>query len=391
MHFIENCEDKLRISYEHNLCDNLIKSTNLNTSTNKTNKENIIHTLLSSNEMMIKYILYSFPQVFELEDECIFLSYLRNADTYIKFKSCEILTDIYSDKIPKHEYLQFIKHNLYGHTYEQIDQILYFLVQLLYNKKDSIRVENSVVFNRNIVKMNFCRDGTFIGHLRKLILVKEVQYNALKIFFILSYDRNCLKILEEKKVIEEVLKVLKSKSSEKIMRICVSIIRNFLFNKYTFTIMTSQDIVHICSESQYIDIEMLDEMKFIHDVLLHHLNTSSNIDSYFKELFGGKLEEAPYHYSNSFWENNLVILLANKSEIIKAIKRHLKSNNNTYVCVAANDLYRFVRVAPEIRVSVEKYGVKDDLFFLLNNSNTDIKYYCIQALSFCICGEWIYK
>lgn len=389
MLFISHLEDKFKATYEHELCVNTFHNLDTTDPKNPATKENIVNILASSNEFMVKYIFYTFTSVFDYNEEGLFLTYLHHKDPYIRFKACEILTNIYSNTIPKHEYFQFIKHNLRGNTYEEIDQVLFFLVQLLYNKKDSLRVEDALLFDRNVVKVKFCQDRTFIDNLKKLIMVREVQYHVLKILFVLSYDTNCLEIFEEKKVMGDVVKILKSKSREKIMRICISIVKNFLFKNFTFTIMTAQDIIHICSETQYIDVEMLDEMKFIRDILVHHLNTSSNIDSYFKELFGGKLEEAPYHFANSFWENNLNILLANKTEIIKAIKKYLKSTNNTVVCVAANDLYRFVRVAPEIRFYVEKYGVKEDLFLLLNSPNADIKYYCIQALSFCICSEWL--
>lgn len=388
MFFLSALEATFKTSYEHELC---IKSlTNIQNLDKKETKVDLLNILVSSNETMARYILYTFTNIFDTNDENTLISFLQSKDIYIRFKSCEILTNIYIDEIPRNEYLQFIKQNLHGNSYDEIDQVLYFLVQLLYNKKDSLRVENCSLFNRNILKINFCQDLSFIEHLNKYIMVKEVQYHVLKILFILSYDINCLKVIEDRKVVNDVVRILKSRSSEKIMRVCVSIVKNFLMKGFTFTIMTSQDIIDVCSESEYIDMEMLDEMKYIKDVLTHHMKTSSNIDSYFKELFGGRLEEAPYHYSSSFWESNLPILLENKSKIIKAIKKYLKSTNNTYVCVAANDLYRFVKVAPEIKHYIEKYGVKDELFVLLESTNADVKYFSIQALSLCICSDWIH-
>ena len=80
--------------------------------------------------------------------------------------------------------------------------------------------------------------------------------------------------------------------------------------------------------------------------------------------------------------------MENKIEIVKALKKYLRSTNLTAVCVSANDIYRFVKAAPEVRIYIEKYGVKDDLFHLVTSKDPDIRFHSIQALSGCIFSEW---
>lgn len=354
-------------------------------------KKLVMEYLKSSDDFMISSILYLLSQKLAVpEYEEILLYLLKSKDEYLKYKSCQILTFYYSNSIPHNDYFVFIKKHLRGNSYDSIDQILYLLTELLYSKKESLRVVDKKIFDRSILKIKFCENDTFISILKSLIKVPELQYNILMIIFILSYNTKCLTILIQNKLIEEVVKILTNKSREKLMRVCTSIIKNYLEKGFHFTICISNEVVAVCSDS-YNDTEMGKDMQYIKEKCTAKLKEGSNIDSYFDELFSGQLEESPYHYSDSFWETNINTMLENKAEIIKAYKKHLKSTEITLVCVSANDIYRFVKAAPEIKSHIIKYGIQDDLFHLANSSDPDVRYHAIQALSGCIFCDWSSK
>lgn len=355
-----------------------------------TNTNTIItiqNILTSTNECMIRWILYTISKKYTHDFEPYLLNLLNSEDEYIKYKTCKILTRLYANTIPVKEYYVFIKQNLRNDSYDAIDQILSFLVELLYNKRECLKIVNNKVFDRNIVKLQFCEDETFMDHLCKYLKVQELQYNILKIVLVLSYNRRCITILHSYKIINEVVDILLEKSREKLMRICVGIIKNCLERDYKFSIVTAHKIMAIVADT-YNDNDMNGEMSYIKNILSIYIKNTSGIDSYFNELFSGKLEESPYHFNDHFWEGNIEKLLERKIEVVKALKKYLRSSNLTSVCVSANDIYRFVKAAPEIRIYIEKYGVKDDLFQLVASTDPDIRFHSIQALSGCIFSEW---
>lgn len=351
---------------------------------------NKIHTLknllVSQNIPYIQFILLNIPSLVSPIFEQDLLALLKNNDAIVHLKSCELLTILYGNTFPKKEYVNYIKQHLFTDDYDMTSQMLRFLCDLLYNKRESINIINSELVFRNALKIDFCNDETFMRSLTINVKVKETQYFALKLLMILSYEKQSVPILEKYHLIENVINILREMGMEKIMRICISFIKNIVHH-YEFSILSIMDIIKIC-ENTYKDNEMNIEKEDLKRELKVKLKNTSHLDSFYMELFNGKLEESPFHYSDKFWEGNCANLLENKVEIIKAIKKYLKCSNITKVCVSANDIFRFVRVAPEIYSLIEKYGVKEDLVDLTGSDNEDVRFYAIQALTCCIFSEW---
>lgn len=384
--YLRTLERSLKKDHDFKHCEKSFTS-DIKDLTNKNTIITIQNILMSPNECMIKWVLYTVSKRYTLDFEPYLLNLLKNDDEYIKYKTVKILTRLYADTIPSEQYFVFIKKNLRNDSYDAIDQTLSFMAELLYNKRYSLKIVKNQIYNRNILKMQFCEDETFMSHVSRYIKVQELKYNILKIVLVLTYDTNCIPILHGYKVIDEVVEILLEKSREKLMRICVGIIKNCLERGYNFNILTAHKIVEVV-DGTYNDIDMNIEMGYIKNVLTVFIKNTSGIDNYFDELFSGKLEENPYHFNDTFWEGNIEKLLENKIEVVKALKKYLRCGNLTAVYVAANDIYRFVKVAPEVRIYIEKYGIKDDLFQLVNSKDPDIRFHSIQALSGCIFSEW---
>ncbi|KAM0675836.1 hypothetical protein GVAV_000611 [Gurleya vavrai] len=348
----------------------------------------IQNLLQSKNPCMINWTLCNLCDNLDLTYEKILFDLLEIENVYTKLKSLEILTNFYLNSIPPEKYFFSLKKILNCDSYDFIEQVLIFLSNVLHNKLDSLKIVNNKIFDRNIVKINFCRDSSFLSIIKKFLKLGELQYKAIKIISILSFDYTCMQILDESRITDEILFVFTKNSREKILRVCSIVFRNFIEHGFTFTILKSNQIIEICSGT-FIDEEMIADMKFIKKSIESNLKNAKLIDIYFDELFGGKLEKAQYHYNDSFWEMNQQALIDNKTEIIKAIKKYLKASKISWVCIAANDLHMLMKVAPEISDCVKKYGIKEDLFELTHSDNEDIRFSAIQTLSTCISSEWI--
>ncbi|KAM0678752.1 V-type proton ATPase subunit H [Binucleata daphniae] len=388
--YLINLENKLTKEPDFIFYDSSFHIEDLKNTDDLNTRATITNLLSSSNPCMITWTLYNLDDLFGITYENELIDLLDNEDLYVNLKSCEILTRIYSNRIPSEKYLQYIKQILNSNAYEMIEQVLTFLSELLYNKKDSLKIVNNELFDRNIVKIKFCEDYFFIKMLKKFIKIGELQYKIIKIIAILSFNQKCTTILEEHGIFSDVLHVLNEKTREKVMRLCTLTLRNTLKHKVRYSLLNLNVVMNICNGT-YIDEEMTQDMIYMKNKIGAILKKTKLIDIYFEELFGGKLEKSPFHYTDTFWETNMTVLSENKVEIVKALKKYIKSTNNTLVCIACNDLYRLNKVLPETYTSIQKYGIKDDLFVLTHSDNEDVRFNAIQALSGCILGEWTVK
>ncbi|TBU00642.1 subunit H of V-type proton ATPase [Hamiltosporidium tvaerminnensis] len=395
---LEKLENKIKMSCsDFNLLENSFTETERLQLEEEKKLDKVSQSLLNTQDCgIIRWLLCTRPKYFIMNSSMVDLlfQYLEMNDKYIVFKSCEILTSYYEDDVPEDNYWKFCKKILLsGKSYEEMKQILYFLAEILYIKKHGLRIsdDGKGLFDRNVVKVYFCTDERFMDLIFKFLRVRETQYYVLRICWILSFNKKCIEILDLYNLIENIVLIIKERSKEKILRLCFGIIRNFLEFEYSFGINKTHQILQEVEKflgKKQTDPEFISDLEFTRSKLNFYLKNSSSINNYFNELFGGKLEEAPYHYTDSFWESNIKILLENKVEIVKALRRYLKSQNSNYICISANDIYHFVKVAPEICSLICKFKLKEDLFLLTSSPNDDVRFYAIQALATCIFSEW---
>lgn len=123
------------------------------------------------------------------------------------------------------------------------------------------------------------------------------------------------------------------------------------------------------------------------NLLESKLKRTSSITNYLKELFSGSLEKAPYHFSDSFWCSNTVILSEMKIEIIRALKKYLQNGKMVDQLVAANDIYNLARTIPECIKIIERIGVKDVLIQLSESRNVELRFWVLKSLSVVIYDE----
>ncbi|EJW04504.1 hypothetical protein EDEG_01272 [Edhazardia aedis USNM 41457] len=350
-------------------------------------EHSISNLLKSQTPCVIRWVLYKKNLDLRFEDSL--LNLLDHTDAYIHLKTCQILASLYSDIIPSQRFVDWLKSKLQTpHNYDEVNQLLSFVADILPNRKKSLRIENGELFDRNVVKIDFVKDENWLKILKDFLTICETQYFALKIVWILSFNAFCLNIMLEKKIVSHVIRILKEKQREKLTRLSLSIIRHCLEKDVTFSVCTSHKLLNLCSEPLN-DEDMENNRQYIKEKLDAFLKKSTCIDTYLNEMFSGCLEESPYHYSEQFWEANSAKLLENKEEILKAIKKYLNSKNPQYICIASNDLYMFTKMSPNISHLIAEYDIKSDLFDLAKNSdNPDIRFHAIQALASCIFLDW---
>ncbi|KAG0439569.1 putative V-type proton ATPase subunit H 1 [Dictyocoela muelleri] len=325
-----------------------------------------------------KSILFHYSAKLESEEhENYLISLLRSKDKYVVYKSLDILTKIYKNKTVSDEYWSFVKSVPESESYEEINQVFKNIVFLLVEKIGS---------GDESVRDCLLNDLVLKDQLLIYMKLRETQYNCLLIFWILSFKDDCMLV----EIVPVLKNIIEDRSKEKILRVSYAILRNIIPKSF-ISLSNAYQILNLTEKQlsrNFKDKEFVENLNWVSSKLRVFIKTTSSIQNYLQEVFTGKLEESPYHYDDKFWELNVNILQENKIEILRAMKKYLKGTNNKSICIAANDIHRFLKVYPEAYFTIEKLGLKNDLFELSMSSNENIRFHAIQTLATCVFAEW---
>lgn len=345
-------------------------------------EEEILNTptdLLMKDSDSIQYILFKHPEMF---DEATLIKLLNSKRIYIRIKACGLLTDMYANKEHKEEYLVFFRYYLREtESYEELNQLYTFLSSFLSCK-------SSTEFDHKERRRVISSDKSIMNAMGNYCHIKEVQYHILLVVYVLSFGDECIPHLVP--LLDTITGCLEERSREKIMRICYMIVVNILKSTYKLPIGRISLLKHITANLKDLNLNDTDLRESLLEAyrLLSDVQNKYDVHSYLDDLFNGVLDEGEFHYDSNFWFIGLPVLLKNKVELIKVLKKYLKSHKNKWVSLACNDIYMLVRVDPSINTVLNKYKVRDVLFELTKSDDDDVRFRAVQALYMCIFSEW---
>lgn len=339
----------------------------------------ILSTILKENKLNISWFLFRFSYKLKNKKyESYLIDLLSHSDTYIQFKSCEILTSIYTSNTPSKEYLVFInKYLINSFCYMEINQILTFIIKMINNLKNER------------IKEEYLNDKSFLNLVSSFIMRRELQYNALVIVWILSFGKT-IDVFNKFNLIGLLPKIIQERNKEKVLRVSFALLASLYRTGHKYNAALSNDLIKKINHclQHTLDKEFIEDLSEVKERIETQQNDSYTLSSYFNELFYNALDETKIHFDLLFWERNSEEISVKKVEIIKALRMYLISKEIKHVWLAANDINMMLKVIPGTYFYVEKYKVKDELFRLCTHESSDVKYYAVQALSSCILAEW---
>jgi V-type H+-transporting ATPase subunit H len=336
-------------------------------------------SVVEQDERMCKYVIIKQP---ELLGEELLTKLLFSADKLLEYKSAELLTRLYEHKEHRKEYLSFFRRMLKEDTsYDEMNQLLVFMT-------DFLSCRSTGAFDVEQRKIEIVMNKVIMELLSTFVFVKDVQYNTLLVIYVLSFSEECMRHMDP--LVNDVIVLIKEKPREKVLRLCYGILVNALGHGHLFSPCKISDISR-CTDaflkSNYGDVELVGDLARVHSEV-QKLSKSFCVKNYLSELFESKLEDSEYHHDEEFWADNIELLMEKKVDVVKALKKYLKSHRPGWVCLACNDIYFLVKAAPEITELLTKFQVKEVLINLIDSENDDIKFHAIQALNMCIFSEW---
>lgn len=319
--------------------------------------------------------------------ETLLLMLLDNDDLLISLKSCQLLTRIYASSrtAPLEYYLYFVHHLSREGDPQKIEQLLIFLQDLSLHTRPLRDADGE-----DPIKAEMCRNHRLLAAVVSLCTMKKVRYQALVLLWILSFSPRSFGELEKVNVFPVLSYVCRETNKEKEVRVALAITKNYLKSCEgpSCQVQKIEDLLHYSSHLESMDAEAKEDFRYCKEKFAALCRHISSFDSYLKELKSGQLQPLQYHFSEDFWANNLGLLMEGRTEILKMLKRYLKSDDPQNIWVAANDVYHFVKAHPEICATLRQFGIQESLFEILNRPQTeDVRFHVMEALSICYTKE----
>jgi V-ATPase subunit H len=317
---------------------------------------------------------------------------LAHPDILISLKACQLLTRIFSKRrsAPRFYYAHFVENFSHGQNMKRVEQLLVFLQSLasVDYRHTSWKRE---IFEDDPIKRQITRNTELVGAIMSLCTMRQPRYQALVLLWILSFGKGALRELETKHLFPMLSYVCKESVKEKEIRVVLAIARNYLSSLkkvQSFQVRKIEDILSLVSNREFTDPEAKEDLEYCRERFSFLSRDLSSFDAYLGELHSGQLQPLHYHFRNDFWKNNANAISDGKTEILKRLKRYLKSGDVQNVWVAANDLYRIISVCPGSLAAMRQFGIHEALFEVLKNPQSeDVKFHVMEALSSCYSRE----
>jgi len=224
----------------------------------------------------------------------------------------------------------------------------------------------------------------------------QLLYQIGFCLWLLSYDEGIAEDMAETNVVVNLLKVMKTVSKEKVIRVSLACLRNLVDKGTHNQTMIENDAfkqIAVLRNRKWSDEEVREDLDFISDALAKSMRVLSSLDMYRKEVNSGKLEWTPVHKSETFWRDNVtkicpvgggVVDSPDLQALIELLNvkinkctgdESLDTEEATTVAVICHDLGEFSRFHPhgkrilqnDVATNASKGCTKDLLMSIMSN------------------------
>ncbi|GAA0149096.1 ATP synthase [Lithospermum erythrorhizon] len=333
-----------------------------------------------------------------------FLRMLWNGNWFLQEKSCKILSVIVSSR-PKAQ--DGINEN--GNSSDSkkkittIDDVLTELVkwlctQLKKPSHPSRGIPTAINCLATLLKEPFVRSSFVQADGVKLIVPLitpastqqslQLLYETCFCVWLLSYYEPALDHLSTSKALPQLVEVVKGSTKEKVVRVVILTLKNFLSHQGTFGAqMVSLGLLQIVQSLKaqaWSDEDLLEALNQLEEGLRVSIKQLSSFDKYKQEVLLGHLDWSPMHKDPLFWRDNINNFEENDFQIVRVLITILETSGDPRtLAVACYDLSQFIQYHSAGRIIATDLKAKDRVMKLLNHENAEVTknaLLCIQRL-----------
>ncbi|CAE8618548.1 unnamed protein product [Polarella glacialis] len=212
-------------------------------------------------------------------------------------------------------------------------------------------------------------------------------YKCVFAIWMLSFDSEATKTLQERQVIKKLRDILSHSRVEKVIRLCLTVLKNFLGNKGLCEDIVEEGILEAVQQLEYRDwrdTELYNDIRDMAIQISSEVNEMSNFERYERELQIGHLQWGFIH-SSKFWAENALKFEANDFRALKMLAGLLLSplTDCTTLAVACHDLGEFVTLHPLGKKKVAQLQVKERVMELMGSTEASYREVRREALLCC--------
>jgi len=222
----------------------------------------------------------------------------------------------------------------------------------------------------------------------------QLLYQNVYCLWLLSYNPQVAELMNDTKVIPNLVEILKTATKEKVIRMTLATLRNLLDKATNNELMIDCGIVRplqSLTEKNWGDEDIVDDLTVIQDTLQKNITILSSFDVYKKEVLSGNLEWSTAHRSEKFWRENSHRLEEDNNKVLLVLKELLASSPNPLVlAVASFDVGEFARFHPRGKIIVQQLGIKIPLMKLMEDKDADVRKNALMAVQKLMVTNWEY-
>jgi len=255
-----------------------------------------------------------------------------------------------------------------------------------------------ILLQKDAFRVVLFKEGGFtllVGLLEQQQQNLQVLYETIYCLWLLSYNQGIAMEAGNSKLVSTVVDVLKAVSKEKIVRLCISTLRNLLDKPRNNEAMIESGFMRmlvILSNKKWGDEDIVEDLKTLSEALAKNMVVMSTFDTYKTEINSGRLEWSPVHKSEKFWRENSNHFEDNDNQLLLTLHEMLRSTSTSAqnLSIACFDLGEFARYHSRGRVILQRLGIKLDIMRLMTHENPEVKKESLYAIQKMMVTNWEY-
>jgi V-type H+-transporting ATPase subunit H len=201
----------------------------------------------------------------------------------------------------------------------------------------------------------------------------SLVYRSVFAIWMLSFDKTTSAALKSRKAIKHIKDILSVSRVEKVVRLCLTVLRNFLADKSLCEEIVEEGTLEVVQQLEYEkwrDAELYDDIRDVSAKIALEVSNLSNYDRYERELATGKLSWGFIH-SSKFWAENVLKFETNDFRSLKLLAGLIQGSNTdpTTLAVACHDIGEFVSLHPSGKKKIAQLKVKERVMELMGSTD----------------------
>jgi len=226
----------------------------------------------------------------------------------------------------------------------------------------------------------------------------QILYKYMFALWMVSYDAQIAPTLQERDVVPNIRGILATCRVEKVVRLGLVVIKNFLTVKATpenpkaltedIVETATLDVLNQLEIEKWRDHDLYEEIREVSQAVGVQVSALSSFEKYEKEMASGSMSWGPLH-SNKFWGENVSKFEQNQFGAVKKLCALLHEvDDNITRAVACHDIGEFAVLHPLGKKKIAEFDVKDSVMALMDSKDRDVRREALLCCQKIMLNKW---